>query len=80
MTDRTAAERQRRYRERLREGGSAKFKLKLQQRDREIARLKAKIAELTAKPTKKPAEASTVADDIWGDLPPVPQKVRRAKR
>jgi hypothetical protein len=42
-TDRTAAERQRRYRERLREGGNSKLK-------REIERLKAKIAALQGKP------------------------------
>jgi hypothetical protein len=77
MTDKTGAERQARYIARLKEAaaGSNEGRLK-----RENERLKAKLAALTAKPAKKPAAASTASDDIWGDLPELPQKVRRAKR
>jgi hypothetical protein len=73
------ATRQAQYMQRLKEAaaGTLKTEARLKQED---ARLKAKLAALTAKPTKEPAKASTVADDIWGDLPPAPQKARRAKR
>jgi hypothetical protein len=71
MTDRTGAERQRRYIARLKEAAAGSNEGNLR---REIERLKAKIAELTDKPVKPAKTTRTTKKKT------TPTKVRKPAR